>query len=45
LTLFFQETETKESWTTAQNRLTSLFKGYVDAVLAIWNSKTQKKYI
>jgi hypothetical protein len=21
-----------------------MFKGYVDAVLAIWNTKTQKKY-
>jgi phenylalanyl-tRNA synthetase beta chain len=40
LTLFLTGNRAKESWTTAQNRLTSFI--YVDAdARSIWNSKTQ----
>jgi phenylalanyl-tRNA synthetase beta chain len=43
LTLFLTGNRAKESWTTAQNRLTSSYlKGYVDAVLARFGIQKHK---
>jgi phenylalanyl-tRNA synthetase beta chain len=41
MTLFLTGNRAKESWTTAQNRLTSSYLKAMLMLYSIWNSKTQ----